>query len=372
MDNRVVADPDTVTCDWLTDVLSRSGALSTGRVVEIGIERVERRLSLLGHLTLSYSDDASGRCPHRLFLKVCPPGRQGFSFGRSEVDYYTRDYIGVPDLPLLTCYDAAFSAADNGYHILLDDVSATHEESHDKTPTLAYGRDLAGSLARMHAHWWGEERLRSGGHPLPAQSAIERYVGVARLGLVPILALTAGRLEPGWDEALAEVFAHHPEMMVRRAANETGLTLVHGDVNPGNILSLRELSISSSALGLQPIYLIDRQPFDWSLKSWLGISDLAYAIVHWWEPEERRALEQPLLRHYHEHLQANGIHDYSWTQLLYDYRLAAVQSIYVAVQWCRGDREMVVANEWIWFPMLQRAMTAFFDLECSRLWREAA
>ena len=56
-------------------------------------------------------------------------------------------------------------------------------------------------------------------------------------------------------------------------------------------------------------------PFDWSLTSWLGVYDLAYAIVLDWPSNIRRALEMPILRHYHNTLIDRGVVDYSWDQL---------------------------------------------------------
>jgi thiamine kinase-like enzyme len=138
------------------------------------------------------------------------------------------------------------------------------------------------------------------------------------------------------------------------------MCLVHGDVNPGNILAPRA----------EPgrIYLIDRQPFDWSLIAWLGVSDLAYLLCSFWPEETRRRFELPILRHYHAALAARGVAGYSWERLWDDYRLCAVQSVYVAVEWCvlAEDRERM---RWLWTLELRRAMAAFAELRCRELWR---
>jgi Ser/Thr protein kinase RdoA (MazF antagonist) len=147
--------------------------------------------------------------------------------------------------------------------------------------------------------------------------------------------------------------------MIARTRDSTGFTLVHGDVNPGNILAPRD--------GPGPIYLVDRQPFDWSLTTWLGVSDLAYMIVHWWDTELRRRWELPILRHYHEQLERRGIAEYTWDQLMRDYKLAAVQSVYVAVEWCVLEEDRTKMR-WVWEPKFQKAMAAFFDLRCAELW----
>lgn len=356
----VITNLDQVNKAWLTQVLKARGALQEGAVGDFAMKRDERRLSSVGYLVVDYAPGSRGRCPRKLFLKICATDLQDESFGPSEVNYYARDYVSVHDLPLLTCYDAVYSAEQGAYHILLDDVSDTHGESHGRTPTLAYGLALAEALARMHAHWWGAERLTAGGEPIPTASQIERYVAMARAGLGPMLHSVRGQIDKRWETALHDLFAHHPAKMVERTAAGNGFTLIHGDPNPGNILAPFD--------GDTPIYLIDRQPFDWSLTTWLGLSDLAYAMVHWWDTDVRRELEPPILRRYHECLLANGVTAYSWEQLLLDYRLSIVNSVYVATEWCRNEEDCV-QMKWAWFPMLQRAMITFFDHNCAGVWR---
>jgi hypothetical protein len=268
-----------------------------------------------------------------------------------------RDYVDLLDAPIPRCYDAQFSAAPRAYHILMEDLSATHTNTWERPPTLEYGCAVAEALAALHARWWGAERLRAHGG-MPGQPEIERYIGHTRQGLEPMIDALGETLDPAWRQALLDIFANHPARMVERTRDSSGFTLVHGDVNPGNILAPHD------APG--PVYLVDRQPFDWSLTTWLGASDLAYMIVHRWERELRRAWELPILRHYHEQLTRRGIVDYSWEQLVYDYRLAAVQSVYVAVEWCVLEEDRT-RMRWLWEQQLHKAMTAFFDLRCAEL-----
>jgi hypothetical protein len=110
---------------------------------------------------------------------------------------------------------------------------------------------------------------------------------------------------------------------------------------------------------------MDRAPFEWSLTTWLGVYDLSYALVTYWEVETRRALERAVLARYHAVLIERGIADYAWDQLYKDYRLTAAMSVYVATEWCRGSGRQYKES---WMPMLQKALTAYDDLECSKLW----
>lgn len=110
------------------------------------------------------------------------------------------------------------------------------------------------------------------------------------------------------------------------------------------------------------------QPFDWSLTTWLGVSDLSYMMAHWWESDRRRELELPVLRHYHESLLSRGVSGYGWEALLSDYRLCVVQSIYVATEWCVVEEDRA-KMKWVWLPQLRKAMATYFDHCCDRLWR---
>jgi hypothetical protein len=71
-------------------------------------------------LHLHYAAGAQGELPPRLFLKMVNTDLGEESFGASEVAYYTRDYLGVAGAPLVRCYDAAHTARQRRYHLLLD------------------------------------------------------------------------------------------------------------------------------------------------------------------------------------------------------------------------------------------------------------
>lgn len=68
-------------------------------------------------------------------------------------------------------------------------------------------------------------------------------------------------------------------------------------------------------------------------------------------------------------MQQQGITGYSWEQLVSDYKLTAVQNIYVAVAWCIGEAERTTMR-WVWQPQLEKALTAFFALTCASLWQQ--
>jgi hypothetical protein len=359
MSDQVITDLEQVTAEWLTAVLHRSGALTQGTVVGFAVTGGRGNWSESGSLQLTYSQDAQGKRPLRLFLKLVNADTgDGEYFGSSEVDYYLRDYVDVPDAPLLRCYDGRYSAAIHRYHLLLEDVSATHVVACDQPQTLDYGLALAEAFAILHGRWWGAARLAEAVAPIHNADHIRRFVEIAEPGAGHIIEAVSTELAPHWPAAIRDLFARHPQAMINRAQDLNGFTIMHGDAGCYNIMIPRE--------GIRPIYLIDRQPFDWSLTTWLGAYDLAYAIAMEWDVAARRQWEQPILRHYHETLKQRGVSGYSWEHLWDDYRLCVAMGVYIAVEYCRGRYNP--ETQWVWLPILQKTLTACDDLNCAELW----
>jgi hypothetical protein len=362
LNDSVIVSLEQVTPAWLTHVLTQSGALQSGAVESYETDAAyQRLLSENARLNLHYTPDAQGAMPQKLFLKTVDVDQGDEFFGASEVNYYIRDYVGVEGVPFPGVYDAAYSEALGRYHVLMDDLSDTHDMACSKTPMLDYCLALAEGLAAMHAHWWGRERLAAGGEPIHGADVIQRFVEIARLGVKHILDNCTDQLQPHWPDLIWELYDKHPALMIARTADGNGFTLIHGDPNCTNIFAPKATDAT------RPIYLLDRQPFDWSLTTWLGVYDLVYSLVLDWEIDSRRALEKPVLQHYHDHLIKHGVQDYSWEQLWHDYRLCIPIGVYVGTEWCRGAFYPDTMGRWM--SILQRTLTAMDDLDCAALWR---
>jgi hypothetical protein len=342
-----------ITPGWLTRVLHEGGYLTRGTVSAIEIRSRFSNWATNASLRLCYSADALGEQPAKLFLKVCNPGLG--TFGNAEIVYYSTIAAEIKDPPIPHCYHSAYSAEQGSYHLLLEDVSDTHAPDIEPTWELAAGRMAA--AAQLHAAWWNHPRLALVGE-YPDRHKLERYVGYAKAGLAPMLDEVGAVLPQAWLILIDKIFSRHGEKMVQRVGAGKDLTCIHGDLNPGNILSPMEPAGKT--------YLIDRQPFDWSLTIWLGVSDLTYMMVHWWDSEMRRQWEKPLLGIYHQHLARLGVRDYSYDQLMNDYRLCAMQSLYVPSSWCVNAAERNAAKG-LWWSQLQKTMTACVDLKCEEL-----
>lgn len=316
----VISSPAQITTVWLSAALGEA-------VVSFTLQH-EQDANWSRHWPLT-ATLASGEC-RALRLKVC----LGDTFGPSELHYYMRDYVGLAGAPLPHCHQGCFEPGV-GYHLLLQDLSATHTDARDLAPSLAYGVAVATLLGRMHAHHWQTQAV-------PGRVALNRYLAEAQPGL-PVLQDLAG-------VRLADDFAHLAQWMHRRWSQPEGMSLLHGDLNPTNILCPR-------AGGPGPLYFIDRQPFDWSLTYGLAVSDLAYLVAPWWPDKARRALQWPVLRAWHAALNQPA---YTWAMVLADWRLSVLQCLCVPLEWC-AKPETALPMRWLWEAQLARIRTACED-----------
>lgn len=352
----LILDFDQVTAGWVESCLRDSGALVNGAVQSIEVQPNTADNSRNAKIAVRYTPAATGTLPAKLFLKLCSGNGV---FGQSEVLYYTRDYASLDHAPMPRCFDAKYQDSPRAYHLLLEDVSDTHTSNWEREPALPYGLALGEALARLHAHLWGEPRFTPLGYSMPTPEFIEQFVAQSRPGLDVLIRELGDELPAAWRDALKRFFDRHPRLMIGRARDPNGFTVVHGDDNPGNVLSPR-------AGGETPLYLVDRQPFDWSLVVWLGVSDLSYAMTHWWPVETRRACERAMLQRYYDTLMQRGVQNYSFRQMLDDYRLSIGLSLYVAVKWC-AELADPLPVKWLWWGQLQKAMPAYFDWDCDIL-----
>ena len=305
----------TITLDWLSAVLKRP--LRAFSKTEASSNWANQT-----RLLVTCADGSE----LQLRLKTC----LGSTFDRSEADYYTHDYLTLANAPLVRCHDAQFEPG-TGYHILLDDLAATHTNRRDAVPTLAYGLAAAEALGRLHRHHWQSQ-------PAPATADMDRYFAAIRPGAAPLEAISrrpmAKRLESDETQLRA------------RWADARGMTLLHGDLNPENVLTPNNSE--------SPVLFIDRQPFDWSLRYGVAVLDLAYFLAIWWPADVRIAHQETILRQWH---QALGRPDYSWAQTSADWRLSVAHCLHVPFKWC-ADPKNAENMRWLWEIQLERILTA--------------
>lgn len=340
---------------WLTAVLFEKGVLEQGYVTSVRTLNTSHQASLNYFIGLEYSTDAPETAPRTLFLKLSRPERLPLT--ASEVEYYTKIVAQTPFKVTPVCYSAEFDSEKSAYHILLEDVSQTHSGlSLSYPPTPDHALQMACTLARLHAHWWNSPALNTVSD-FPTSEIIDRYVNYCLVGLSPMLDFLGDRLTSEQRQLVEKLVHQWPIWMNARVQqNKHDLTLIHGDCHNANFLLPKADGQA---------YLVDRQPFDWSLTCWLGASDLTYMMVHWWYPAYRERVEEAVLRTYHRELVNCGVTTYDQSQLWDDYRLCAIQSLYVPLAWCaEGSLDNTA---WIWFPKVVYTLDAIQHLNSVEL-----
>lgn len=341
----VIAIVEHVTPTWLTDVLTRAGHLTAGKVISATGTRVhdEQLHSISYFLATSYSPDAPATAPAHLFLKLPRPHAPDSwvaAAGAREVKLYRAIERDRGDLPVIPCYDAAYDPDSPGYHLLLADLSATHNQpAWHLTIADLYVTRTVDSLAAFHAYWWGHPRLPIMGDLM---SAARRHDEVARLrDTFPEFADALGdRLDAKGRRIYDRLLAALPTLW-ESDSDPRDRTLLHGDAHFWNFLYPRDPTARDT-------YMLDWQTY----RPGLGVQDLAYTIVLRY-PHRTPANERALVGRYHERLQAGGVAHYSWERCWEDYRRSAAEQLVVPLSW-RATNGLFVG----------RALAAFRDLAC--------
>lgn len=349
MDPELITSLDQITPAWLTRVLRQNG-FTEATVAEVSYESSVTSFSITAHLRISYTRKSDA--PDRLFLKFSKPIHPvSTPEGGWEVLFYRSI---APDTPALLprCYDAVFSPEQHRLHLLLEDFSDTHysEPPSQLPPTRRNCELIVRSLADIHAAWWERPPWKLIGFAKPDQTEVDRRIQDVRERVARFTDFLGDRLSEKQRAVYHEVLAALPKLY-KRLITPTAYTVIHEDIHIGNVLYPREPTTET-------IRIIDWQT--WFID--LAPRDLAHMMAIFWFPEQRRNLENLLLRQYHERLRENGITNYSWEQLWSDYKLSVIRKLFVpAWQWDTGHEPN------IWWNHLQRVMLAYEDLDCKDL-----
>ncbi len=294
-----------ITVEWLSELLGKL-------VTEFHCEHEVSNWAQHARILVTFEDQSHVR----LWMKECLHP----DIGSSEVDYYLKDYASLEDAPLLRCYDACYEEGI-GYHLVLVDAS---EEFHDRklaAPTLNHGLAIAEAVARLHRHYWESREPRS-------DSEWEALFTVLRPGLPIMERLT--------ERSLTSRFNSNAQELVERRTNPEGQTLLHGDLNPTNILTPKDAD--------SPVYFLDRQPLDGKPVYGLAVYDLAYAIAPWWPRDFRLNHEIQILRCWYEALNKPT---YAWEQAQLDWDISVNQCLHVPLGYCISE-ESAAEMDWLW------------------------
>ncbi len=353
-----------MTPEELTEILYHSGALQQGSVIEIQAAQNEAFNSNVQHLVVRYSPDASPSLPTALLLKRNVDTDWGREAGRDEVAFYQLAAQHTQRLPMIIPHFVATYDEQTGNSLLLlQDLSETHrlpvtraqQIGLEGIPSDTVLHEIVETLAVFHAAWWEHPQLGTGPIAIDFnfqdeahfrdlcqeinqnwQSCLAAEKDWLPQDIVRIIDEINRLLPKAWERYLAKRFLPHHQ-----------LTVAHNDAYLANFLVPR-----TEGIGIT--YMMDWQ----SPCSSIGAYDLVIMCAPFWTQAQRKEnnREETMLRWYLAALSAHGVKDYTWDQLLEDYRLMIMFFLQVAI-W---DQTNGSVRDY-WWPKLQCLLSATQD-----------
>jgi hypothetical protein len=276
--------------DWLTGRLRARGMIEAGSVVRVAAMSGGARggTSEAFALEIGYSADAAGECPRRLFCKHTRPDRPQDA---REAVFYRELAPDTPGQVAPVCVDAAYDEASRRVFLLLEDLSLSHRAATPDSSAPGHSLEEAGQavdvLARLHRRWWQDRGL------------VERFPFLRPLSFLELDAARCRQAAPAFREAffsrldgeasalLARALEDGHARVAERVRGGRGVTLLHGDPHPANVLLPR-------APGRDGARLVD-----WNAcTTGLAAVDIAYALLWLGDDGAVPAAAAPLIERY--------------------------------------------------------------------------
>ena len=338
----------------LTATMREAGVVDSGAVSDVAvISDRPMQVSRIIRLGLTFEGNAPD-APKTLILKVPLPAfaKPLWQGGRHEVTFYRDLARLMPPRLVPRGFGGAFDEGAVTWHLLLEDLTDTHQVTTQwpLPPAVPHAEAIVRALARLHAAWWDDPRF---GHTI-GSFATREQTGANVAGFAAHYAHFADQLGDRLSaerRAVYDRFIAAAPRLLERYHSQRNLSITHGDAHVWNFLVPK-------AAGSDDVRVFD---FDqWRIN--VPAQDLAYMIALHLHPERRVATERPLLDCYHETLVGHGVTAYDRAALDQDYRRAVLWHITKPVwQW------VVQIPPVIWWNHLERIFLAVDDLGCREL-----
>ncbi|CCE02275.1 phosphotransferase [Bradyrhizobium sp. STM 3809] len=334
--------------------MREAGVLVSGAVTNVSVISDRSMLvSRIIRLGLTYGG-AAPDAPKTLILKLPLPAfaKTMWHDGRHEVTFYRELARMMPTRLVPGCYGGAFDEDETTWHLLLEDLTDTHQTATQwpLPPSVPHAEAIVRALARLHAAWWDDPRLGVTIGSLATPEDTTKHSGLFAGHYQRFADLLGDRLSAERRAVYDRFIAASPRLLQRYHARRN-LSIAHGDAHVWNFLV-------PLAAGDNDVRAFD---FDrWRIN--VPAHDLAYMIALHQYPERRAVIERPLLDCYHRTLVAHGVAGYDRAALDADYRFAVLWHITKPVwQWTVNIPPV------IWWNHLERIFLAVDDLGCREL-----
>lgn len=356
----LITSPDQITPEWLTDTLRDVDYLPYFRVSDVRvIETHSSATATLYTLRIRYSDvGAARKMPDSMILKVYDAG---YINADKEVTFYKRilpamreNYGQNAELFVVEGYDAYYDVAEDQSHILLEGLDKGFKKHFEPTPpTKRHMTQIADALAKIHSYWWQDERLGDTIGIAITEDKLNAALDKQREAYEQFLSDRSIVMQTRQREILDAVAGRMPSKRKQRLIGGDQRTLIHGDLIPDNML------YSHNACRI----------LDW--KGWrlgFGVDDLAHMIPFYWDARKRKFEEPRLLKRYWGELFRLGIQDYSYDDMMIDYRVSLGLKLGEMIGTWR--KEDWTKGKWSPWSTIVMGMQAYDDLNVGELFGE--
>ncbi|WP_211829786.1 phosphotransferase [Kistimonas asteriae] len=358
-----------VTPEWLTTEFYRSGLLQQGRVIQACHTplSVPDSSATLQRFQLLYSVNTRPILPEQVVMKYRP----GHS-GMTEVALFQLLQTHAIQCPaVIPAQLWGYRPTEGLSYLLMDDLTHSHvvlttqQEAclMEQTPTDTQACAALEALACFHGACWRQDVLKDASPVFGRGCFWDREQQFATNLSIRQQEFDAfQQAVQSWFPAellqqLATILPHLPTLwrnhLQTRLTNLQQVTVVNGDCY------FRHFFYPNTDDN-RPVYLFD---FDQATIQ-TPAYDLVQLLVSYWMPETRSQdqREKRLLQHYHAALIDTGVNNYSFEQLMDDYRLMVIFQLFAAIkEQIRGCAKP------LWLNRLMCLLGAFEDLDCQQL-----
>jgi hypothetical protein len=343
---------DDLTPTWLAGALGRPVDVVSVDSIGVGVGI----MGSLARLHVGFADGTTTSLVAKLSSRVpeTVAVAQHYGFYTSEVKIYTE--IGE-DLGVRTprCHHADVTEDGSACVLLLEDLGGSVAHDQIVGCPRALAATVVDEMAKLHATWWRSQRLASMPWMRPVNN--DAYKGAQDHFLRIWPEFLAGPYSAGIEQRWLDVglrYGRQIVAMVDDIVASRPLTICHYDTRLDNLFF--DLPDGS------PIAVLD-----WQLTvQSVGAGDIAYFLCQSMQTDDRRAIEDEMLRRYHERLQMHGVTDYSWDDLVRDYRLSVAGGLSISVVGSTMDPGNDRGRELL-HVMVERSFAALADHDPSDL-----
>lgn len=313
--------PNGITAAWLTEALREGGTLPGWTVVRCVPEPLgggQGLLSEMARVRVTY-EGAGEDSPATLIAKF-PSAHEGnrdyaarLGLYQGEVRFYQEM---APRVALRTprCYFAAYDVQTGGFVLLLEDLAPGRCGDQVVGCSPAEAETAVRELAGFHATWWENPELAAFTWIPELDQLVDVYHRRFREAWPRFLEREGDQL-PGAVRRLGEHMERYFDLGWHRLS-QAPWTAIHADFRLDNLFF-------PPLPGGAPFAVVDWQ----GVRRAHGMFDVGYFLCESLPPEERRAVEDDLLKAYHAALVDDGVQGYDLAQCREDYRLSTLVTL---------------------------------------------